>query len=275
MKSSGPLLLVLTLAAAAASAGPEQDRQAFRTFYEKRFPNIALDEHKNGAYALDAVKREQWLEMEEFPPYEFTVDDGEEVYDTPFANGTTYADCLGSGAPAVKQHFPRFDAGSGEVVTLEQVLNNCRRESGEVELDYLGQEMVSLTAYIAYQSRGARIEVLVPDDPRALAAYEAGKQFYYERRGQLNFACAHCHMQMGGNYLRAERLSASLGHVTNWPVYRFKWEQVGPLHKRFMECNSQVKAQPFAAQSAAYRNLEYFLTYMSNGMELNGPASRK
>ena len=269
------ILLLLTLAAPFASAGPEQDRQAFRAFYEKRFPGIELDEHIDGAYALDEVKREQWLAMEEFPPYEFTVDDGEDVYATPFANGAGYADCLGPGAPAVKQHFPRFDAASGTVVTLEQVLNNCRRENGEEALDYLGHEMVSLTAYVAFQSRGARIDVVVPDDPRALAAYEAGKQFYYERRGQLNFACAHCHMQMGGNYLRAERLSASLGHVTNWPVYRFKWEEVGPLHKRFMECNSQVKAQPFDAQSAAYRNLEYFLTYMSNGMELNGPASRK
>jgi sulfur-oxidizing protein SoxA len=28
-------------------------------------------------------------------------------------------------------------------------------------------------------------------------------------------------------------------------------------------------------QSESYRNLEYFLTYMSNGLELNGPASRK
>ena len=75
--------------------------------------------------------------------------------------------------------------------------------------------------------------------------------------------------------LRAERLSASLGHVTHWPVYRFEWQEVGSLHRRFKRCNAQVGAEPFPSQSEAYRNLEYFLSYMSNGLELNGPASRK
>ena len=109
----------------------------------------------------------------------------------------------------------------------------------------------------------------------ALAAYESGKRFYTTRRGQLNFACTSCHVQLAGNLLRAERLSASLGHVTHWPVYRFKWEDVGSLHKRFQECNSQVGAEPFDEQSEPYRNLGYFLAYLSNGLELNGPATRK
>ncbi|HDY83603.1 MAG: hypothetical protein DRQ65_03555 [Gammaproteobacteria bacterium] len=49
---------------------------------------LLYDEHIDGTYALGEVKHEQWLEMEEFPPYEFAVDDGEQMYDTPFANGT-------------------------------------------------------------------------------------------------------------------------------------------------------------------------------------------
>ena len=275
MKSFGLLFLVLIFIAPATFAGPEADRLAFRALYEKRFPDIDIDAHADGAYALDEAKREQWLEMEDFPPYEFTVDDGEENYDTPFANGASYSDCLGDDAPVVKQNYPRFDAVAGTVVTLEQTLNNCRRENGETELDFDSEELIAITAYIAYQSRGAAIDVVIPDDPRALAAYEAGKQFFYERRGQLNFACSNCHIQMAGNMLRAERLSAALGHVTHWPAYRFKWEEVGSLHRRFKRCNVQVRAEPFATQSDEYRNLEYFLTYMSNGMELNGPSSRK
>ena len=275
MKLLSLLFLALSFAVPNAMAGPEADRLALRAFYEKRFPDINLDEHINGSYALDAAKREQWLEMEDFPPYEFTVDEGQEHYETPFANGKSYADCLGPEAPAIKQHFPRFDSAQGGVVTLEQALNNCRLANGEAQLDYLDQELISVTAYIAFESRGEKIAITVPDGPGALAAYEAGKQFFYERRGQLNFACSHCHLQMGGNMLRAERLSASLGHVTHWPAYRFKWEEVGPLHRRFMRCNAQVRAQPFAPQSEVYRNLEYFMTYMSNGMELNGPSSRK
>ncbi|WP_439107464.1 sulfur oxidation c-type cytochrome SoxA [Congregibacter sp.] len=260
---------------ATAIAGPEEDRNALRAFYEQRFPSVELDAHGDGAYALDAAKREQWLEMEDFPPYEIAIDDGADLYDEPLADGSSYADCLGEDAPVVKQHFPRFDAVSGEVETLEQRLNNCRTAAGDEPWDYLGSEMSSLMAFIAYESRDEQIAVEIPDDPRAQAAYNDGKEFFYTRRGQLNFACSSCHVSMAGNALRAERLSAALGHATHWPVYRLKWKEVGPLHKRFIECNSQVRAEPLEPQSDSYRNLEYFLTYMSNGMALNGPASRK
>lgn len=263
------------LAAAPTIAGPNEDLAAFRTFYQERFPKIELQAHKDGAYALDAAKREQWLEMEEFPPYEIAVDDGAELYAEVFPNGKSYADCLGENAPAIMQNYPRFDAEKGAVETLEQAVNSCRVDNGLPALDYLSEDMAAITAFIAMESRGMITNVLIPEDKRAVAAYEAGKQFYYTRRGQLNFACSTCHLETVGRMLRAERLSAAIGHTTHWPVYRGKWERVGSLHKRFQECNVQVRAEPYEAQSEAYRNLEYFLTFMNNGMELNGPASRK
>ena len=266
---------LLFLPALLSWAGPEQDLAALRAIYEKRFPDIPLAEHKDGAYALDASKREQWLEMEEFPPYEIAVDDGADLFDTAFANGSSYADCLGEGAPAVRSQYPYFDKERGEVVTLELALNRCREQAGEAALDWDGEEMAALSAYISMESRGQVVAVEVPDDPRALAAYEDGKRFYYQRRGQLNFSCGSCHVQIAGMMLRAERLSATIGHATHWPVYRGKWQRVGVLHRRFQECNSQVRAEPLEHQSESYRNLEYFLSYMNHGMELNGPASRK
>jgi len=275
MRKSIMLIGLMWLAVDQSRGDPANDLAAIQQFYRERFPEIALEAHRDGAYALDAQKREQWLEMEDFPPYEIAIDDGAELYEIEFANGGSYADCLGEGAPAVKHRYPYFDSNSGEVITLDLALNRCRETNGEPALDYLGEEMGALTAYIAYQSRDRATAIDVPEDPRAQAAYEAGKQFYFTRRGQLNFACSSCHMQLAGNKLRAETLSASLGHSTHWPVYRLKWQQVGPLHKRFMECNTQVKAIPLELQSETYRNLEYFLTFMSNGLPLNGPASRK
>jgi sulfur-oxidizing protein SoxA len=267
-------VLSVTVAAHAA-AGPEDDRLAMRQFYEQRFSDVAIEEHVDGAYALDAGKRAQWQAMEEFPPYELAIDDGADLFDTELADGSTYADCLGEDAPVVRQDYPYFDTQSGEVVTLEMAINACREAAGDEPWDYLGAEMSALTAFIAWESRGETIAVEIPDDPRAMAAYEDGKAFFYSRRGQLNFACSSCHVTMAGNMLRAERLSAAVGHVTHWPVYRLKWKEVGPLHRRFMECNSQVRAVPLEPQSESYRNLEYFLTYMANDLELNGPASRK
>jgi len=46
------------------------------------------------------------------------------------------------------------------------------------------------------------------------------------------------------------------------------------MHRRYGGCNKQVRAKPLKAQSTTYRNLQYFHTYMSNGMKLNGPSVR-
>jgi sulfur-oxidizing protein SoxA len=225
-------------------------------------------------YAIDAGAREQWLEMEDFPPYEIAVDEGAELFEAPFANGDGYSDCFADDG-AVKSAYPYFDENRGEVVTLELAINDCRASHGETPLDYDALELTKLVSYMAYASRGQIVAVDAPSSAAARAAFDAGKRFYSTRRGQLNFACTSCHIQLVGNRLRAEWLSASLGHVTHWPVYRFKWEEVGGLHKRFAECNSQVGAEPFPEQGAEYRNLEYFLSYLSNGLVLNGPSTRK
>lgn len=257
-------------------ADPEADRQALIKYYQVRFPNIELQEFANGLYAFDATAREQWLDMEDFPPYEIAVGEGEDFFNTPFSNGKSYADCFENDGLSIRQNYPRFDSELGQVVTLELAINLCREANAEPTLPYLVGELAAISAYMSSTSRGNTVNVKVPtDDPRALAAYEAGKEFYYSRRGQLNFACAGCHAQSAGLSLRADTLSASFGQATHWPVYRSKWGEVGTLHKRFRECNVQVRARPFAAQSEEFRNLEYFLTYMSNGLQFNGPATRR
>ena len=272
---SAIFLLGCLLAPPGALGDPEEDRQAFRDFYASRFPDVPLEAHKDGTYALNADKRQQWLDIEDFPPYEIAVDDGEELFSAPFANGESYADCFDNGGIGIKQNYPYFDTDLGEVVTLEMAVNQCREDNQEEPLDYAGEDLNAIVAYMAFTSRGERFHIRIPDDPRALAAYEDGKRFYSTRRGQLNFACSSCHVQIVGNLLRAETLSASLGHPTHFPTYRFRWEEVGGMHRRFQECNDQVRAEALELQSEPYRNLEYFLSYISNGLELNGPATRK
>jgi sulfur-oxidizing protein SoxA len=119
------------------------------------------------------------------------------------------------------------------------------------------------------------IEVKIPDDPRALEWYERGKRHFYAKRGQLNLACADCHVNYAGMSLRTDLLSPALGHVTHFPVYRSKWGELGTLHRRYGGCNRQVRAKDFPAQSEEYRALEFFHTYMSNGFAVNGPGARK
>ncbi len=258
-----------------AFANPEEDRQAFQNFYLTKFPETPKADFINGVYSIDAPSREQWMTLEEFPPYELAISAGEERFNTPFANGKTYADCFDNGGIGIRQNYPYFDTEQGQVITLELAINQCREANGEKPLKYKRGAIAEISAYMAYTSRGEPINVEIPDDPRAMAAYEEGKRFYYTKRGQLNFACADCHVSGSGGYIRTELLSPALGHVSHFPVYRLKWGAIGTLHRRIGGCNSQVRAKPFKAQGPEYRNLEYFLTYMSNGLEFNGPGVRK
>ncbi|MBK1649910.1 sulfur oxidation c-type cytochrome SoxA [Rhabdochromatium marinum] len=278
MRTSVKIIIVglcLLLGVPVWASTPEEDQAAWRAYYEQRFPKVPVEDFINGVYAIDPIGRENWEAIEEFPPYETAISNGEEMWETPFANGKTYKDCFADG-PAIEGQFPYWDKERGMVITLPLALNECREANGEPPLKYKKGPIADLLAYIAFESRGQIIDVKIPqDDPRALAAYEQGKAFYFARRGQLNFACANCHVSSSGLTLRTEILSPALGHTTHFPVYRSKWGEMGTLHRRFAGCNKQVRAKPFPAQGEEYRNLEYFMTYMNNGLELNGPGARK
>jgi L-cysteine S-thiosulfotransferase len=257
-------------------AGPEEDRKAFLAHYQARFPDVPFAEYANGIYAIDEDARRQWQEIEEFPPYEFAVEEGEALWNAALPGNAFYADCFPLPLDQVRASYPRFDEERDEVVTLELALNDCRQDHGAERLAYDSEELISITAYLAFMARGKTLATRVPgDQPGALAAYEAGKRFYYSKRGQLNFACADCHVTSAGQYVRADRLGPSLGHPTHFPVYRSKLGAMITLQQRFAGCVRDVRAKPFELQSREYRNLEYFLSYMSNGLELNGPGARK
>lgn len=258
----------------AVQADPKADLKEYQDYFMRKFPGVPLAEFANGTYAIDADARANWEAIEEFPPYEAAIDDGKKAFEKKFANGKGYGDCFPNKAIAIAQNYPKWDKAQGKVVTLELAVNQCREANGEKPLGYGGGEMANVLAYMAYTSRGKKTNVVVPNDPGALAAYEAGKAFYFARRGQLNFACDTCHFDNAGQLIRSNRLSMAVGQTTHWPAYRSKWNAMGTLHKRFGGCNKQVRAKPFPAQSEEYRNLEYFLTHMSNGIPLNGPGAR-
>jgi sulfur-oxidizing protein SoxA len=272
------ILITAALAAAVAlpvaNASPEDDLKTWQDYFAKRFPDVPKQDFGNGVYSIDPVGRANWEAIEEFPPYEPFIDEGQAMWEKKFANGKSFKDCFPKG-PAIRGDYPHWDKEKGMVMTLPLALNNCLKANGEKPMKYKKGPINNILSYISYESRGQVTNVEIPNDPKALEAYEQGKQFYFARRGQLNFSCAHCHVQNAGMNLRSEVLSPAMGHTTHFPVYRAKWGTVGTLHRRFTGCNKQVRAKPFKAHGEEYRNLEYFLTYMNNGLELNGPGARK
>jgi sulfur-oxidizing protein SoxA len=258
----------------AADADPQADFKAFRKYFTERFAKVPINDFVNGPYSMDEGLRKQWKAIDEFPPYEFAVEQGKQMFATPFKNGKTYADCFPNKGVGVRQMYPMFDAKSGEVITLEVAVNKCREANGEAPFDYSKDDMAAVTAYMAFTSRGKPFDIKIPDDPRALAAYKNGAKYFYGRRGQLNFSCASCHVQSPGNRIRTEVLAPALGITAALPIYRSAWGGMGTTTRRLRTCNEQVRGVPLPGGDENYRDVEYYLSYMANGLPISGPGAR-
>ncbi len=281
-------LTVLGGATVTAQATPQDDLKQFRAYFFKKFPGIKLQDYANGIYALDAARRFEWEAMEEFPPYEDGVDKGKAMFEK-----YGLAKCFKNGGIAIKQNYPYWDKKTQKVRTLEEDIMACLKRNGvdtkKEKIKYKKGKLAAMSAYMAYTSRGKKQNVRIDGSKASLAAYTRGKTHFYAKRGQLNMACADCHMYNAGMMVRGNLLSPALGHTSHFPVWRRKWAKktaakkgksgpfdgFGTIQRRYGGCNKQVRAKPFKAHSAEYNALEYFHTYMSNGIKLNGPAVRQ
>lgn len=271
---TGLLGLGVLMSSFTALATPEQDRQALIKHYTQKYPNIKVDDYVYGALAFDADSRSQYNSIMEFPPYESVVEDGHKMWDTPFKNGKRYTDCFPNGGKQLAGSYPQFDESKGKVVTLHDAINNCRVANGEEAYKVNDMKTVgTLTSYMRTLSDGMLMNVKV-EGPRAMAAYEDGKKTFYSRKGQLNFACANCHVQNGGTRLRSELISPVIGHAVHWPVFR-GGETLVTLQQRYQGCFAQVRAVPPPQGGETMNNLEYFHSSLSNGLPMKASVFRK
>jgi sulfur-oxidizing protein SoxA len=191
------------------------------------------------------------------------------------ATAQSCASCHGDAAESmrgVRTRYPRFDPARGKLINLEQQINRCREQRLQATpYPYESESLLDLTAFVGFQSRGLPIDVSI--DGPAQPFFEAGREFFYQRRGQLDLACAHCHEQYAGQRLRGETISQ--GQTNGFPVYRFTWQTLGSLQRMFAWCNSSVRAEPYAYGSDEYLNLELYLAWRGRGLPVETPAIRR
>ena len=262
-------------ASLAANASPEDDIKAFQGYFKERFPTVSLEAYNDGVNSLPqyAERRENWLLLMEFPPYEEHVDKGREEWATPFANGKTFADCAKEWPAATA--YPVYVPEKDDLRTIVGDINDCLKANGEKPIKNLKKgKMARLVIAFKEQFNGQPINVDV-SHPGAQKWYEKGKQFYWAKRGQLNFSCADCHVHSSGQSVRGDVLSAGLGHTTGFPVYRTKWGGLGTIHRRYQGCNSQVRAQGFKVQGPEDKALELYEAVMNTGIPMKVPSQRQ
>jgi len=203
------------------------------------------------------------------------VDAGEEFWNK--KQGTKDKSCASCHQNAAKSmkgvmaRYPVYDKKSNRMVALQAKVNSELKEKmGAKPIKWESREMLGMAAFIGLQSRNMPMNVSI--DGPAKKFYEEGKKFYNQRRGLLDMACKHCHVDNAGSMLRSNLLSQ--GQPNGFPTYRLKWQKPGSLHRRFAGCNKQVRAKPYKRGSPEYTNLELFLKYRANGLPVETPSVR-
>lgn len=202
------------------------------------------------------------------------VERGESLWrDAPAANAKSCALCHGeapSSMHGVAARYPRV--ANGTVIDVEAQVNACRVErQNAAALARESEDLLALTAYIAFQSRGMPVTVAI--DGPAAAAFERGRQFYYERHGQMNLSCAQCHEQNWGRRLLNETISQ--GHGTAFPAYRLEWQAVGSLDRRLRACLFGIRAEVPAPGSAELRDVALYLGWREQSLPIEAPGVRR
>jgi sulfur-oxidizing protein SoxA len=266
--------LGIVLGAVTAHASPEGDRHELTKYYTSKYPNIKIEDYVYGALAFDPDSKAQYDAIMEFPPFESDVEKGRKMWEAPFKNGKTYASCLPSGGKQIAGNYPMFDEAMGKVVTLQDAINACRTANGEEAYKINDMKTMGiLTSYMRTLSDGMIMNIKV-ESPKAVAAYEEGKKTFFSRSGQLNFACASCHVQNAGNRLRSELISPAIGQAVHWPVFR-GGDKLVTLQNRYTGCFKQVRAVPPPEGGTVMNDLEYFHSSLSNGLPMKASVFRK
>jgi L-cysteine S-thiosulfotransferase len=185
------------------------------------------------------------------------------------------ADCHGDAAKSMRgvaASYPKYDPALGRLLNVEGRINACRTgRQGAPALKFESGEMLSITAYVAHQSRGMPIRANIEGPARA--HFEAGREAYYRRRGQMNLACAQCHEQNWGRRLYAETISQ--GQPNAYPAYRMEWQTLGSLERRLRACLSGVRAEMLPYGAPEYLDLELFLAWRAEGLRVETPGVRR
>jgi sulfur-oxidizing protein SoxA len=203
------------------------------------------------------------------------IESGRVLWQQPVGeNGVSCVSCHGDAAASMRgvaARHPAFDEASQHPIDLQGRINQCRQDRQKAPpLAPESEELLSLSAYVASQSRG--MPIAPPDDERLTPFRERGRQLFERRLGQLDLSCSQCHDDNWGRRLGGSTIPQA--HPTGYPIYRLEWQELGSLQRRFRNCLTGIRAESFAFGSPDYVELELYLMSRARDLVVETPAVR-
>ena len=204
-----------------------------------------------------------------------TVEQGQELFNTPGDNGKTCATCHGEDGEKLNTkeiaQYPVFNPEFNEPFILQQQTNQCWEDQLEnAPLIDDSVDAVALETFVRNKAKGETVNVDIKGPLRPY--YEAGKELYNTRVGQLDVACKHCHDYYAGRKSRGQVLSQ--GQSNGFPIYRLGTGRITSLQRRLRECFVSFRATPYDFGAEEWINLEVYLHARGNGLKIETPAVR-
>jgi sulfur-oxidizing protein SoxA len=204
------------------------------------------------------------------------VQRGERLWNEgPGAKSRSCAACHGDARASMRgvaARYPAYVSEADDVQDLEARIGSCRtRRQEAAPLPRDADDLLALTAWVAFQSRGMPIAATI--DGAARAAFERGRAYYEQRHGQMNLACAQCHDLNWGKRLLRETISQ--GHPNAFPAYRLEWQGLGSLQRRIRACLFGVRAQMPPPGARELTDVELYLAWRAQGLPLEAPGVRR
>jgi len=217
--------------------------------------SLQSDDFDNPGFPLVELGEQNWVKVE-----------GSE--------GKSCASCHNDASESmrgVRAEMPKWNEKAGKPMTMEQHINGCRTtRMGADAWKWESDAMLGMTAFIGLQSRG--MPMSPKTDGPMKAWHDKGKKIYYTRVGQLDLSCANCHENYYGKYIRADHLSQ--GMINGFPTFRFKWQKMGSIHRRFKGCMKNIRAKPYEVGGDEFVALELYVASRGKGLSVETPAVR-
>ncbi|WP_281741652.1 sulfur oxidation c-type cytochrome SoxA [Polynucleobacter yangtzensis] len=228
---------------------------------------------QQSSYELMSAENKAMQDDPSLNPAMFWVGDGETLWQQKIGpQNKSCSSCHGDAKKSMRgvaTQFPKVI--KGKLQTLEGQINQCRvGAQGASPLTYESKDLLALTAFVAFQSKGMPISI---SETSANAPFlKKGRQTFNERMGQLNLSCAQCHEDRAGLKLGGSLIPQ--GHPNAYPIYRLEWQTLGSVQRRLRNCMSGVRAQQFEYGSPEMAQLELFLMWRARGLPLESPGVR-
>lgn len=252
---------VLAATSVASHGAAEQVRTEVASQLQRALPGVPAADYALGGAAIDPAMRA--AAEQNAAQAANAIEAGRKLWTRKFRNGRALSGCFPNGGRRVASTYPQYDARMKRVITLEMAINQCLRSHHETAMEPTdAATMGAVTAYLRSLANGQKMAVRVP--AAAEDRFEQGRRLYFTRMGQRNFSCASCHVNGAGKRYGEVVLSPAMGQAAAWPVIREGSAMT--LQMSIRECLERMGAAPFPGGSDELNHIEYFLSFLSNGI---------